>query len=157
MADLLGLLVTGWARVLERAALDAESTRCRPLPRAPLLPAIIDAAMFAPIAVWNRRRIHLREHQAVEDLYDEFIRLGRLRDHLPAEVDVVQRVIQVHQLERLWEQSRSTLSQFRPEFAQRHQPDGREERENASRNVLPRDTGQVEQEALRQIRPRRAA
>jgi hypothetical protein len=118
MADLLGLLITGWARVLERAALDAETTRFRPLPPAALLTATIDAALHLPTAVWKRRRYHRQEQRAVEDLYDEFIRLGGLQQHLPVEVDVVQRVIQVHRLERLWEQSRSTLSRFQLNTAQ---------------------------------------
>lgn len=106
MAEVFGIAITGWARVLERAALDAEATRCRPLPAASLVPALVDSIVRAPLAWVRGRASYHRQRSSVEALVAEYVRTGRLQQHLPTEVDVVQRVIQVYQVERAWRQQR---------------------------------------------------
>ena len=110
MAEIFGIAITGWARVIERTALDAEATRMKELPRAGGLTgglmAIADATGRAPMGWWKRRADYRREQQAVEDLYEEFTRRGRLQDQLPAEVDIVQRVIEVYRKDLRWKQLR---------------------------------------------------
>ena len=120
MAEIFGIAITGWARVIERTALDAEATRMRALPQAGSVVAITDAAWRAPIGWWKRARVYRRERQAVEALYEEFMKLGRLREHLPAEADIVRRVIEIYRQDLQWKQ----LRQARLANSRASQPSG---------------------------------
>ena len=53
-----------------------------------------------------RRIEYKQEQRAVSKLVDEFRRTGALRVNVPAEVDIVHRVVAVHQDERRWNQER---------------------------------------------------
>lgn len=102
LAELFGLAITGIARILERAADDAEAARRRPLPRlslaVPTLLAGIDVPLKRATSWWAVRR----ERREVEALIDEYRSCGRLFEHLPAEVDIVHRVMEVYREERRW-------------------------------------------------------
>ena len=105
-AELIGLAVTGWARVIERAARDAEATRNEALPEVSLTGATISSVALSPLQLWFRHAHKRNEREAVELLVDEFTQTGELHDHLPAEVDIVHRVVRVHRNERKWELER---------------------------------------------------
>jgi hypothetical protein len=102
LAELFGLAITGVARIIERAAADAEAIRNKPLPSTPLALPTISALLDGPkdcLATWLTSR---RRRRAVEQLLDEQRRLGRLETALPTEVDIVHRVVQVHHDEQQW-------------------------------------------------------
>ena len=106
VGELFGLAITGWARVLERAAADAEATRRCVLPAASLsIPSLL-ATVRVPLRLWIRRIECTAEQLAVAQLIDEFQRTGTLSENVPAEVDIVHRVIGVYQDERRWRQER---------------------------------------------------
>ncbi len=107
IAELFGLSITGLARVLERAAADAEATRQAPIPTAGTAVPMLVAALCAPARLWQRRIEHRRQRLAVQAMIDEFRRTGTLTDHLPAEVDIVHRVTQIYQDEKRWRQQRA--------------------------------------------------
>jgi len=107
IAELFGLSITGLARVLERAASDAEATRQSPIPIAGLTLPTLLATVRVPTRLWLRRIENKRQQLAIESLVDEFRRTGSLVDHLPAEVDIVHRVTDVYQDEKRWKQERS--------------------------------------------------
>ncbi len=106
IADLFGLSITGLARVLERAAADAEATRQSPIPTAgQILPCLL-ASIRLPARLWLRHVVDKQERTAVEALVDEFQRTGSLTNHLPAEVDIVHRVTKVYHDEKRWKKER---------------------------------------------------
>lgn len=106
IAELFGLSITGLARVLERAATDAEATRQSPIPTAgQVLPCLL-ASIRVPQRLWLRHVVNQQERLAVEALVDEFQRTGAVTRHLPAEVDIVHRVTKVYQDEKRWKQKR---------------------------------------------------
>lgn len=82
LAGLFGIAITGWARILEKAA---EETRSE-IPSEPLsIPALL-AGIKMPVA-WIIRRIESRaEQRAVKALFDEFQQTGTVKQNLPAEV-----------------------------------------------------------------------
>ena len=102
LAELFGLAITGTARIIERAAADAEATRNKPLPSVGLvwstLDVVLDGAKDRTVS-WLLSR---RRRRAVKQLIAEHQRLGRLEHFLPAEVDIVHRVVQVHHDEQQW-------------------------------------------------------
>jgi hypothetical protein len=73
--------------------------------------------MLAPLSRWRRRGRYRRAQREVEALYDEYAAHGRLLGHLPTEVDVVQRVVQIYQREKRWKSSRQS-----PSIAARAEP-----------------------------------
>ncbi len=106
MAEIFGLTITGWARVLERAAADAEIARGGCLPRFGLtLPTVVAAARIPTrwYSGWSEDR-DLRNE--VAELLDEWRISGRVEKHLPAEVDIVHRVIRVRENEKNWNRQR---------------------------------------------------
>lgn len=107
LAELFGLSITGWARVLERAAADAETLRRSPLPTADLSIPMLLASLRVPARLWTRHMEHKHERLAVDSLVEEFRRTGTLVDHLPTEVDIVHRVIGVYQDEKRWQHERA--------------------------------------------------
>ena len=106
IAELFGLAITGWARVIERAASDAEAIRGQPLPFQSLLIPTTLASLRAPFRRWRCWMADRAEQLAVEELLDEFRQTGELKEHLPAEVDIVHRVVCVHQDEQRWQRER---------------------------------------------------
>jgi hypothetical protein len=106
LAELFGLAITGLARVLERAAADAEATRRAPLPTAGLALPLLLATMRVPWRLWIKRIEDKSEQLAVEKLVEEFQRTGSLVANLPAEVDIVHRVTNVYHDEKVWKQDR---------------------------------------------------
>ncbi len=102
LAELFGLAITGTARIIERAADDAEASRHKPLPRVGLAVSTLVAGLEVPIQrtwAWLALR---RRRRAIAQLIDEYRRLGRLEKFLPSEVDVTHRVVQVHHDEQQW-------------------------------------------------------
>ncbi|WP_197231319.1 DUF4332 domain-containing protein [Novipirellula artificiosorum] len=106
LSELFGLAITGWARVLERAALDAESLRAKPIPRFSLTLPTLMSSIKVPTRLWLRRVESKKQQKKVEDLLEEYQRTGDLREHLPSEVDVVHRVAKIHQAEEAWKAQR---------------------------------------------------
>lgn len=109
LAELFGLAITGWARVLERIAWEAESASGAELPRQSLTVAMLIAATKSPSRYWIKRIENRRERTAVEALVKEFERTGDLKENLPVEVDIVHRVIKVHADEKDWRKRREQL------------------------------------------------
>ncbi|MGB7325306.1 MAG: DUF4332 domain-containing protein [Rubripirellula sp.] len=106
LSELFGLAITGWARVLERAARDAESAMGQPIAKASLTAGTALAAIRTPARVWLKRIENRIEQDAVASLVSEFRRTGTLRKNLPAEVDIVHRVADVYQTELASRESR---------------------------------------------------
>ena len=100
LSQLIGLCVTGWARVLERAADEAELARDCPLPRQGTGLACVLAGIRVPKQVWLRRIEHHVEQKKVRGLIDEFEQTGRVSKYLPSEVRVLEKVRKVHLRER---------------------------------------------------------
>ena len=109
LAELFGMAITGWARVLERAASEAENKTGRLLPQPSIALSSVLLTSRVPLRLLGKRISDRTERIAVESLISEFERTGDLREHLPAEVDVVHRVVQVHHGERAWLQRREQL------------------------------------------------
>lgn len=110
MSEMFGLAITGWARVLERAAADAEATRSKPLPWGGLAMPCLLATLQVPLRLWMARIQTREEQQAVSRLVDEVLRTGELREHIPAEVDIVHRVTHIYRAEQRWKQERALRS-----------------------------------------------
>lgn len=110
IAELIALATTGWARILERAATEAEAQLGHTLPRVQLsVPALL-ATIQTPHRLWLRRIVHREEQAAVSALIDEFERTGDLQETLPAEWKTVQRSTRVYQRERARRKARQARS-----------------------------------------------
>lgn len=107
LAQLIGLCVTGWARVIERAAQEAEAARGRPLPRQGTSLATVLAGIRIPRQRWIRFIEHRIEQKKIIALIDEFEATGKLEDNLPSELRIIQRVRQIHTQEREFNRSRA--------------------------------------------------
>lgn len=85
LAGLFGIAITGWAHILERAAIDANVD----IPPVSLsIPALV-ASISMPVA-WIVRRIEsATEQRAVKAIFEEFRTTGTVVKNLPAEVKVV--------------------------------------------------------------------
>ncbi|WZU44553.1 DUF4332 domain-containing protein [Stieleria varia] len=95
LSEVFGLAITGWARVLERAASDAETIRRGTLPTAPIIWPAVAAVATTPLSLWRIRVRHAKETLAVQELAAEYYRTGQLRHHVPAEVDIKHRVVAI--------------------------------------------------------------
>jgi hypothetical protein len=95
LSDLFGLAITSWARVLERAASDAESSTDHLIPAPRLLPTTVSAVVTAPISIWKKTLRRKLQRVVVETLADEYFHTGRLAEQLPAEIDIKRRVIEI--------------------------------------------------------------
>ncbi len=113
LAELFGLAITGWARVIERAASDVEAVTCRPLPAASRVWPLVSATASIPAAHWSQRIQARMEDRQIRELVDEFRREGKLEQHLPAAVDIKKRVIKVHRGERRYRLNRKRQSEQR--------------------------------------------
>ena len=106
LSELFGLAITGWARILDRAGTEMVVQRDEPLPEFPLsLPALL-ATIKMPVRWWVRRIETKSEQEAVTSLLEEYKSKGKLEQHLPAEVDIVQRVTKVYHDEVKWKEKR---------------------------------------------------
>ena len=106
LAELFGLAITGTARIIERAAADAEVIRNKPLPTVGLALSTLRAVLNTPhdrVAVWLTSR---RRRFSVGQLIEEHSRAGRLQEFLPSEVDIVHRVVEVYRDEQQWRTQR---------------------------------------------------
>lgn len=100
LSQLIGLCVTGWARVLERAANDAEQARDCLLPEQGTSLATVLAGIRVPKQVWLRRIEHKAEQRKVIGLIDEFEQTGIVSEFLPSEVRILEKVRKVYDRER---------------------------------------------------------
>ena len=106
LAGLLGVCITGWARVLERAASDAERLRRKPLPDVSLGLPCITATLRIPLQIWLRRLENRLEENEIDELIHEYHTRGRLQRHLPADVDIMHRVARVYADELCYQRQR---------------------------------------------------
>ncbi|NND97938.1 MAG: DUF4332 domain-containing protein [Pirellulaceae bacterium] len=106
LAELFGLAITGWARVIERAAADVESVMRHPLPMARYAQPTALALLRSPFRLWRAHAESKREQRKISALAHEYRSTGRLVEHLPAEVDIKQRVIEVYKSEQLYRADR---------------------------------------------------
>jgi hypothetical protein len=107
LSEWVGLSMTGWARVLERAGRDAEQIRGGPLPRSSAVIPSVLAVIRAPAKRTRRWIEHRRYRVATMDLLHEWRSTGKLEYHVPPEVDIVHRVVRVREDEKRWKQDRT--------------------------------------------------
>lgn len=107
LSELFGLAITAWARVIERAAEEAESYNECPIPKSRIHSSLPLAICTAPLSLWQRKVQFAKEYTAVTDLADEYYRSGRLVKHLPAEVDIKRRVIDVYHREKAYREKQT--------------------------------------------------
>jgi hypothetical protein len=101
-AALFGLAITGLARIWERVADEAESISGRELPTTSLALEAVLATLQVP-EKWIVRRIQdKREREAVQKVFDEFRRTGKLVENVPDECFVKQRVWEIYRRESAW-------------------------------------------------------
>lgn len=87
LAGLFGVAITGWAKILERAASETKAN----IPEQPLSAAAFVAGLKMP-AAWVTKRIEsASERRAVQALFDEYSRTGKVKKNLPEEVKSVRR------------------------------------------------------------------
>lgn len=109
LAEMFGLVITGWARVIERIAADAEARMMQPLPTVSTSVAAVLATSRVPLRLLSRRIDDHLERRAVEALINEYESTGDLRKHLPAEVDITHRVNKVRADDVAWLNRRRQL------------------------------------------------
>lgn len=102
MAEIFGLAITGWARVLERAANDAEITRGGSLPRFGMPLPIAIATARIPTQWYSGWAEDRDLRNSIAELLEEWRVTGRVENNLSAEVDIVHRVIRVREDEKNW-------------------------------------------------------
>ena len=107
LAELFGLAITGWGRVLERAAAEAEATRESLIPSQAGTLAMVSAMVRIPAKCWQRYVEGTEEQWQIALMLKEYANHGDVNRHLSAEVDIVHRVVDIYQAEQLWQQSRS--------------------------------------------------
>jgi hypothetical protein len=111
LAGLFGVAITGWARIIERAADESKVE----IPAASLGLATLAASITMPVA-WILRRISsVAEQNAVRAIFDEFQATGQVREYLPPEVRSVrterERDRRLDETDALASQSASALHQ----------------------------------------------
>jgi len=101
-AELFGLAITGLARIVERAAGEAEARCGVTLPKVGLtMPALL-AALQVPEQMWVRRIENFKERLAIKALIEEYRETGTVKENIPDEVYVKQRVMEVRERESAW-------------------------------------------------------
>lgn len=106
IADLFGIAITGWSRVIERMALETELRLGKQLPTASTSVGAVLACVRVPARLWMRRIVNKRERAAIADLVEEFTRTGDVVQNLSNEVDVMNRVVKIHADERAYRAKR---------------------------------------------------
>jgi hypothetical protein len=107
LSQLIGLCVTGWARVIERAAYDAEQSRGSALPAQGVTLSLVLAGMRMPRQRWIRRVAHRIEQAKITALINEFEATGTVEEHLPSELRVIEKVCCVYAKEREYNRIRA--------------------------------------------------
>ena len=100
LSELIGLAITGWARVIERAARDAESLTGNSLPAFSTAWPIARSSLTIPVSYWGRRCRRLIDDFEIHSMADEYRTKGRLEKWLPDEVDIKRRVNQIYHDEK---------------------------------------------------------
>jgi hypothetical protein len=101
-AALFGLAITGLARVWERVADEVENASGRELPSTSLALEAVLATLQIP-EKWIVGRIqNKREREAVQRVFDEYRRTGKLVENVPDECFVKKRVWEIYQRESAW-------------------------------------------------------
>ncbi|QDT08140.1 DUF4332 domain-containing protein [Planctomycetes bacterium K23_9] len=103
MAEVIGLTLTGLARIVERAAQDAEGLLLAPLPCAGHTAPLIVASIRCPQQAWAKWREANRSKRQAMAIAKEYRKRGFLSKHLPHEVDIKQRVNQVRRDEKIYQ------------------------------------------------------
>lgn len=99
LSDLLGLAVTGWARVLERVAWEADQSGVT-IPRASVTLGTVLAGVRVPDRLWIRRVAGKRQQSKVSAMVEEFRRTGDVVESLPSEQRIIARVRKIRHRER---------------------------------------------------------
>lgn len=107
LSELVGLAITGWARVIERAAWEAERRTDTPISPARPAVGLVLAGIRVPTRWWLRRIHDAAEQQAVEALVMEFQQNGCLTEHLPDEQRILAKVRQIREREKEFAKRRS--------------------------------------------------
>ena len=102
LAELFGLAITGWARVLERAAQEAECDRKKKVPFHLVLPSMLTSTCRAPFGLMQQYLDSRRQHKEILSMIDEYTTEGKLVHKIPAEIDIVHRVADIYQSEKEW-------------------------------------------------------
>ncbi len=102
LAEIFGLAITGWARVLERAAHEAEHDRGKKIPFHLVSPSMLTSTCRAPLGLVQQYLDSRREQQEINSMIDEYATEGKLIRQTPAEIDVVHRVASIYQSEKEW-------------------------------------------------------
>ena len=103
LAELFGLAITGWARVLERAADEAEHDRGKKIPVQLIAPAVLTATVRGPVGLVQRQWADRREQREIVSMIEEYAHDGKLVHQIPDEVDIVHRVAGIYQSEKQWQ------------------------------------------------------
>ncbi|WDQ18226.1 DUF4332 domain-containing protein [Rhodopirellula sp. P2] len=135
VSQLIGLSVTGLARIIERAAFDAEQRSGRPIPTAGLTLPTVLSTIRVPDRLWLRRITHQTERAKVQMLIDEFRRTGDVEQHLPSEVRVLQRVRVIYHREKEYRQAKAKLAAARESLLAAEETERQSESTEA--NLLP--------------------
>lgn len=98
-AELFALAITAVGHVMDRAAQEAESYTGYPIPDCRCPWGMFGATVRIPLSIWKARVRRRSEQASVAALADEYFRTGTLNEWLPAEIDIKQRVIAVHNAE----------------------------------------------------------
>lgn len=105
-AELFGLSITGLARIVERAACEAESRCGVPLPKVGLtIPALL-AVLQIPEQLWLRRITNREEREAIQAIITEYRVTGKVIRNMPQEVYIKQEVMRVREQEAAWNATR---------------------------------------------------
>ncbi len=99
---MFGLAITGLARLIERVADDAEALRSRPLPTLNSWSTTILAILQIPEQTWKRRCTTREEIGAIEAIIAEYQLTGTVKENIPDEVYIKQRVLEVQEREIRW-------------------------------------------------------
>lgn len=102
LAEIFGLAITGWARVLERAAQEAEHEREKKIPFHLVSPSMLTSTCRAPFGLLQQYLGSRREQKEIISMIDEYANEGKLVHQTPAEIDVVHRVADIYQSEKEW-------------------------------------------------------
>ncbi|TWT56394.1 zinc dependent phospholipase C family protein [Allorhodopirellula solitaria] len=108
VSQLIGLCITGWARVLERTAEDAERARDRPLPRRGAVLPLLSAGVSTPRHLLLRSLEHRLERKKVNAMIDEFAATGEVVRHMSSEQRVMEKVCRVYVREREYQRQRAS-------------------------------------------------
>jgi hypothetical protein len=105
-AELFGLAITGLARIVERAAEEAEAATGSALPSFSLsIPAVL-AVLQVPGQLWLRRITNSEERKAIQAIVAEYRLTGAVKENIPTEVYIKKRVIEVRERENAWNKRR---------------------------------------------------